>query len=105
MIGKKPGWMFPDNNYGVESGLNDPGIQTFKDHPLTSIAREGVQNSSDAHDESGKPVEVHFTKLEIPGSVFPGFDDFKKTLQACLAFSKSSPEAVQFFENALKVLS
>lgn len=97
--------MFPDNNYGVESGLNDPGIQTFKDHPLTSLAREGLQNSSDAHDDSGKPVEVHFTKLEIPGSEFPGYDDFKKTLQACLAFSKSSPQAVPFFENALKVLS
>jgi hypothetical protein len=97
--------MFPDNNNGQESGLNDPGIQTFKDHPLTSLAREGLQNSSDAHDDSGKPVEVHFTKLEIPSPELPGYDDFRKTLQACIAFSKSSPQTVHFFENALKVLS
>lgn len=106
MIGqRKPGWMFPDNNNGQESGLNDPGIETFKDHPLMSLAREGLQNSSDAHDASGKPVEVHFQKLEIPSSEFPGCDEFKKTLQACVAFSKSSKQTVQFFESALKVLS
>jgi hypothetical protein len=105
VIGRKPGWVFPDNNDGQEIGLNDPGIQTFKDHPLTSLAREGLQNSSDAHDDSGKPVEVHFTRLEIPSSEFPGCDDFKKTLQACTAFSKSSPQAIQFFQNAQKVLA
>lgn len=97
--------MFPANDYGQENGLNDPGIETFKDHPLMSLAREGLQNSSDAHDESGKPVEVHFQKLEIPSSEFPGCDDFKKVLQACAAYSKSSKQTVQFFENALKVLS
>ncbi len=97
--------MFPDNNDGQEIGLNDPGIETFKDHPLTSLAREGLQNSSDAHDQSGKPVEVHFQKLEIPGSEFPGCDEFKKTLEACALFSKSSKQTVQFFESALKVLA
>lgn len=97
--------MFPANDDGQENGLNDPGIETFKDHPLMSLAREGLQNSSDAHDESGKPVEVHFQNLEIPSSEFPGCDEFKKTLQACAAFSKPNKQAVQFFESALKVLS
>lgn len=97
--------MFPANDYGQENRLNDPGIETFKDHPLMSLAREGLQNSSDTHDESGKPVEVHFQKLEIPSSEFPGCDDFKKVLQVCAAYSKSSKQTVQFFENALKVLS
>ena len=50
-------------------------------------------------------MEVHFTKLEIPSSEFPGCDEFKKTLQACIAFAKSSKQTVQFFESALKVLS
>ena len=97
--------MFPANDDGQENGLNDPGIETFKDHPLTSLAREGLQNSSDAADNSGKPVEVHFQKLEIPSSEFPGCADFKKTLQACIAFSKSSKQTVQFFESTLEVLS
>src|SRR5579862_2510684 len=42
------GWNFPANDDGQENGLNDPGIETFKDHPLTSLAREVLQNSSDA---------------------------------------------------------
>jgi hypothetical protein len=50
-------------------------------------------------------VEVHFTTLEIPGKEFPGHDDFEKTLQACISFSKTSPQTVQFFERALEVLS
>jgi hypothetical protein len=105
VTGRKPGWVFPSNNDGQENGLNDPGIETFKDHPLTSLAREGLQNSADAHDESGKPVEVHFQKLEIPSSEFPGCDEFRKILQSCAAFSKSSKQTVQFFESALKVIS
>lgn len=44
-------------------------------------------------------------KLEIPSSEFPGWNEFKKTLQACATFSKSSKQTVQFFDNALKVLS
>ena len=74
--------MFPANDDGQENGLNDPGIEAFKDNPLASLAREGLQNSSDAADSSGKPVEVHFVRLEIPSSEFPGCADFKKTLQA-----------------------
>ena len=77
------GWNFPPNNDGQENGLNDPGIETFKDRPLTSLAREILQNSSDAADPtSGKPVEVHFKLLEIPKTEFPGGAAFGKTLRA-----------------------
>src|SRR5580658_8121457 len=57
------GWNFPANDDGQENGLNDPGIETFKDHPLSSLAREVLQNSSDAADGSNKPVQVHFERL------------------------------------------
>jgi len=67
----KLGWNFPVNDDGQENGLNDPGIETFKDNPLSSLARECLQNSADAADSSGKPVEVHFQRLEIP-KVRPG---------------------------------
>jgi hypothetical protein len=43
--------------------------------------------------------------MEIPSSEFPGCAEFKKVLQACAAFSTSSKQTVQFFENALEVLS
>jgi len=43
--------------------------------------------------------------LEIPSSEFPGCAEFKKILQACAAYSKSSKQTVHFFDSALKVLS
>ena len=60
------GWNFPANDDGQENGLNDPGIETFKDHPLSSLAREVLQNSSDAADGSNKPVQVHFEEVGNP---------------------------------------
>jgi hypothetical protein len=99
------GWNFPTNDDGQENGLNDPGIETFKDHPLSSLAREVLQNSSDAADGSNKPVQVHFEKLEIPTSEFPGFADFKKTLQACAEYWKGSRSTEKFIKTALEVLA
>ncbi|WP_433974966.1 hypothetical protein [Tunturiibacter lichenicola] len=102
---KKIGWNFPANDDGQEVGLNDPGIETFKDNPLSSLAREGLQNSADAADQSNKPVEVHFKLLEIPSSEFPGYVEFKQTLRACKLYAKSSQKTVAFCDNALAVLA
>lgn len=102
---KSLGWQFPTNNDGEEIGLNDPGIETFKDHPLSSLAREVLQNSSDAADGSPKPVQVHFELLKIPAAEFPGYDDFKKTLQACAEYWKASRSTEKFVKNALEVLA
>lgn len=99
------GWNFPTNDDGQENGLNDPGIETFKDHPLSSLAREVLQNSSDAADGSTRPVQVHFERLDIPASEFPGYPDFKKTLQACADYWKGSPSTERFIKSALAVLS
>jgi hypothetical protein len=99
------GWNFPANDDGQENGLNDPGIETFKDHPLSSLAREVLQNSSDAADGSNKPVQVHFEKLEIPTSEFPGFSDFKRMLQACAEYWKGSRSTEKFIKTALEVLA
>jgi len=106
MIGKgKLGWNFPANNDGQENGLNDPGIETFKDNPLSSLAREVPQNSADATDETTKkPVEVHFQSLEIPSSDFPGRADFKKVLEACRSYWTKSQQTIQFFDTALDVI-
>ena len=106
LLKRKIGWNFPLNDDGQENGLNDPGIETFKDTPLTSLAREVLQNSSDAADDkSKKPVEVHFTLLHIPASEFPGAKDFKKTLDACSAYWKTVKKTTDFFKEARAVLS
>jgi hypothetical protein len=99
------GWNFPANDDGQENGLNDPGIETFKDHPLSSLAREVLQNSSDAADGSNKPVQVHFEKLEIPMLEFPGLADLKKTLEACADYWKGSRSTEKFVKSALDVIA
>lgn len=103
---KKIGWNFPVNDDGQESGFNDPGIETFKDNPLSNVAREVLQNSLDARDEaSSKPVEVHFQKLELPTSEFPGVKDLKKSLLVCATDWKSFKRTARFVKDALDLLS
>ncbi len=102
----KIGWNFPVNDDGQENGLNDPGIETFKDNPLSSLAREVLQNSLDAADgKAQRPVEVHFQKLDVSASEFPGLQEFVKTLEACRAYWKGSKHTTEFFGRALDVTS
>ena len=59
------GWSFPPTNGGREDGFNDPGIATFNGSPLSSLARETIQNSLDARKEETKPVEVVFELASV----------------------------------------
>ncbi len=98
------GWNFPSNNNGREDGLNDPGVETFRDYPLRSLSREIPQNSLDALDKSGKPVEIHFDLIDLPMSKFPSADQFQRILKACLKYWNQNEATRKFFDNALKVM-
>lgn len=99
------GWNFPFNNDGREDGLNDPGVETFKNNPLASLAREIPQNSIDAADkDSGKPVEVHFDLVELPIAKFPDARHFEKILKACEKYWTHIAAAKKFFRNAQDVI-
>ena len=54
------GWRFPQTGGGVEAGIHDAGIVTFDGAPLSSLAREIIQNSLDARDDPGQPVHITF---------------------------------------------
>jgi uncharacterized membrane protein YgcG len=99
------GWNFPSNNNGREDGLNDPGIETFRDDPLRSLSREGPQNTADAADPgSEKAVEIHFELIDLPMSRFPDADRFQETLKRCAKYWDSNQAARKFIRNALKVM-
>lgn len=101
----RPSWNFPSNSNGREDGLNDPGIETFRDHPLSSLAREIPQNSLDADDpDSGKPVEVHFELLEPSVGKIPDADGLRRTLAACRNYWKANEAARKFFTRAEAVM-
>ena len=52
---------FLTNEAGEKEGLGDAGIETFRDSPYASCAREAGQNSRDAARE--KPVRMTFNVL------------------------------------------
>ena len=59
------GWNFPSTNGGREDGYNDSGIAHFTGTPLTSLARETIQNSLDARKSDRHAVEVVFELKKI----------------------------------------
>lgn len=64
------GWYFPPTNGGKEDGWNDSGISHFTGAPLSSLARETIQNSLDAKLSEDKPVEVVFELKRVkPGEI------------------------------------
>src|SRR4051794_25427728 len=99
------GWNFPSNNNGREDGLNDPGVETFRDDPLRSLSREGAQNSCDAQAHaSGKPVEIHFELIDLPIAKFPDADRFRDILKACEKYWSQNEAAWKFFKHAQKLM-
>ena len=76
------GWRFPPTNGGIGAGYNDSGIAHFSGAPLSSLARETIQNSLDARMEQDEPVHVSFEFVVLkPTDV--GRDDLIRAIRAC----------------------
>lgn len=82
-------WRFPNNGYAAESGLDTSDMETFKEDPWSSLAREICQNSIDAA-IGEKPVKVEFKFFEVPQMKIPGVEDLKKQINACYEYKKLS---------------
>lgn len=56
-------------------GLNDAGIETYKNIPMKSLTKEEIQNATDAAidtpDGSVARVEVEFDAFDLPVSNIP----------------------------------
>lgn len=80
-------WFFPKLNEGQnEVGFNNNDIEKFSKHPIQSIVREGLQNSSDALDEQNgeTQVKVVIDRGKIPKSELSNFKEIEKHIKACL---------------------
>ena len=76
------GWHFPPTQGGIGAGFNDPGIAHFSGAPLSSLARETIQNSLDARKNPEKPVHVSFELINLkPENI--GRDELHKAIEAC----------------------
>lgn len=102
---KAVGWFFPPTNGGKEDGWNEPGIAHFTGTPLSSVARETIQNSLDGREQDGKPVEVVFELLQVkPDDI--GADELGKAIRACArsADALDDSKAKEALEGAQEVL-
>jgi hypothetical protein len=91
---------FLRNEAGEKEGLADAGIETFRDAPYASCAREAGQNARDA--EAALPVKLTFDVFRLTPGQFPAHTKLVKTLEACASAAEQEKE-IEFFKNALKV--
>ncbi len=96
---------FLSNEGDIDEGLGDAGIETFRDAPYASIARECGQNSLDARDKA--PVLVSFDVIEIAATELPSLELFRSSMECCLKKAKSLKieKEIEFFECAKEALS
>ena len=87
------GWQFPPTNGGMGAGFNDPGIAHFTGAPLTSLARETIQNSLDARLSRDNPVHVSFELLNLNPEII-GRDELANAIAACLQIAKNSNDSI-----------
>lgn len=87
------GWQFPPTNGGMGAGFNDPGIAHFTGAPLTSLARETIQNSLDARLSLDNPVHVSFELLNLNPEII-GRDELANAIAACLQIAKDSNDSI-----------
>ena len=108
----KLSYEFAETGGGVEVGLNDPMLISFKGSydglsRGAILAREAIQNALDARDSDDSPVRVEFELNEIPVSELPDSDEFLEIIKACRDSRRDyykDQEATDFFQNALSRL-
>lgn len=100
-------WKFSSNNNGELKGIADAGIETFKNQPLVSLAREICQNSLDAIKDENKPVLVDFDLFNCPHSDIPDIKTLQKSFKQASEFETvtSKTREFKFYNYAKKILS
>ena len=78
------GWKFPPTSGGSGDGFNDSGIAHFKGSPMSSLARETIQNSLDARKSHIEPVHVDFELIELGRDVQFGREHLARAIASCL---------------------
>lgn len=100
------GWSFPPTNGGRVDGFNDPGIATFNGAPLSSLARETIQNSLDAGSQLG-PVDVSFELFKLYTKDEFGRSELDGAIGLCIEEAKrvGDGKALNTLENARSILT
>ena len=93
---------FLPNEAWEKEGLGDAGIETFRDTPYASCAREAGQNSRDA--AKGLPVRITFDIRRLRHEEFPSHSELREAIAACRTEASQDRETA-FFNNAVEVIN
>jgi hypothetical protein len=99
-----PDLQFLPNDAGELEGLGDAGIETYRDNPYASIARECGQNSNDAAVK--RPVLVCYDLVMLDSAKIPALPKLRTAVESCLsaAVKNGDEKTIDFFKHAKKVL-
>lgn len=100
-------WHFPLLGGGEAQGLNEPGVEMFKE--ADSLARETTQNVLDNPADESLPRRIDFEVVQMPREFFPGIDPFRDIVGACEASMRrivrnGSANEDAFFRKATELL-
>lgn len=100
------GLAFLPNPGGDAEGLNDAGVETFRDKPFAAVARETGQNSRDARDNPDAPVRMTFDVVTVASDDFPDIESYRAAAGICLAKARKlkKEKDIGFFEQAIRAL-
>lgn len=93
------------------AGLNNAGIETYKNSPMLSLTKEEEQNSTDGaqKNEKGYPerVEIEFNDFNLPTSKLPDIDRVREVFEEEKIYwsgiLKKDKKTIEFFENAIEL--
>lgn len=96
---------FAGNDSNEDEGLGHAGIETYRQQPYASAARELGQNSRDAY--LSLPVKIKFDLLSLPKSEIPAVSKLDKIVALSLesAVQENKEKERVFFSEAQKLLA
>lgn len=83
MTEKSLKWQFAETSGGLERGLNDAAVHTFKGGIYRYLAREIIQNSCDARYDETRPVRVAFALENLGASSIPDIEGLRVAFHRC----------------------
>ena len=97
-------WFFPTVTGKVQYGMAAYGMESFKDNPMRSLAREICQNSLDNRLNVEEAVEVVFETYDINTNDILGMDYLKTAFKLAYdsACKQGSEEGQIIFSSAIK---
>lgn len=97
-------WHFPTTGGGEDDGLHDSLRENFEGDHERFVARETIQNSSDAKENGVETVQVSFERFNLPTEYILEYKKFTEILYKAKNYTKGQEGSEDFFNSAIKMI-